>query len=203
MAALMSELGDVVEFMRWTLCKVFRVASRARYVSIALVVLLVVLLLFALSWTLDQRQVEKMQRMQVELVAASRSGGPLQPQEEILNWEAFEGILASADALPSVVQDMIDTGDAAQIEILGGTYAQRVDEGGRFSRAQIVMPVKGNAAAIRRFVTKSLAKHPSLALQNMQMNRDSASANQIEGQVEWHFFSKLPRDGGGYESGAK
>jgi hypothetical protein len=56
-------------------------------------------------------------------------------------------------------------------------------------RHQVQLPVKGEYADIRGFVTEALAELPSLALDAASLQRETASAKEIEGRLQYSLYT--------------
>lgn len=145
---------------------------------------------------LDQRDAYVAQQNRASMQRVSKTLEQTTQQDHSIEWSKFDDLLEDSDALPSTVQKLIDQGDASHVDVLGGTYVHEVDSVGRYARHRITMQVRGAAASVRDWVTKSLTAHPALALQHLQMSREQTAVQVIEAKVEWCLFTKLPVERG-------
>lgn len=91
----------------------------------------------------------------------------------------FPNLATSADWLARVQQAAQRSG----LELQSGEYRLEQRGSERLQRYTIVLPVSGSYAQIRHFVDAALEAVPSLALEDIELRRDSAAAPALEGRV--------------------
>jgi hypothetical protein len=74
------------------------------------------------------------------------------------------------------------------LRLPSGDYRYAPEPGTGLGRYQIVLPVKANYLLVRRFVGAALAELPSLAVDAITLKRDSASAREVEGRVQFSLY---------------
>lgn len=108
--------------------------------------------------------------------------------------KAFDAHLLPHGAIPFVVQDLLDLGEAEGLSMQRGSYRPQVDTAGGFLRYRMTLPVKGAGPAIQRFMKAALRKEKNLALDSVQFKRARIGATDIEARIQWVMLTTLPSD---------
>lgn len=108
---------------------------------------------------------------------------------------AFEGQLLAHDAIPYVVQDLLDLGAAEGLVMQRGSYRPQVDVAGGFLRYRMSLPVKGPGPAIQRFIKAALRKQDNLALNSVHFKRARIGSADVEARIDWILLATVPAGG--------
>lgn len=76
----------------------------------------------------------------------------------------------------------------SQLVLLAGEYRLEQRPGERLQRYAIVLPVRGSYGQIRAFVDGVLADVPSIALDDIEMRRDSAAEAALEARIRFTLY---------------
>jgi Tfp pilus assembly protein PilO len=90
--------------------------------------------------------------------------------------------------LPSITQRIVDEAGEAGLELERGTYGATVSGSGRIVRARLSFPVTGSYPEIREFVSQSLAKIPSGAVDSLRLERKSVGTTEIDAEVSFAVY---------------
>lgn len=133
-------------------------------------------------------------------LAAHRTGQPLaRPVVQASGDEArarlaeFDRYLPSHDDIPQAVGDLLTLAEREGLLAEKGEYRAQAETQGGFLRYRMTLPVKGDAAAVRRFVLAALERQKTLALESVQFKREQAGDAQIEARIQWLLFARLPQ----------
>ena len=108
---------------------------------------------------------------------------PVAPEVAAMN--DFYDQLPPAAALPSLVEQLLSEGARAGVNLESGSYHVE-DTGLGFIRYQIVLPVEGDNPRILGFVWRAMTAMPTLALESLNFQRDTAGA--VQGRAEIRFI---------------
>ncbi|MCL2876153.1 MAG: hypothetical protein FWF12_07675 [Betaproteobacteria bacterium] len=117
---------------------------------------------------------------------------PLPAAVEVSNLEKFERILPAHDDIPELLGDLFELAGEEKLALSRGEYRAQNDDIGQFTRYRMNLPVKGDAAAVQRFIERALAGNRSLVFESVQFKRDRIQTEQIEAQVQWTLVTGLP-----------
>ncbi|WP_153118089.1 hypothetical protein [Rhodocyclus tenuis] len=101
---------------------------------------------------------------------------------------AFEARLLPADDVADVMRDLLTTAQASNLALSRGEYAREEDAAGGFVRVRMSFPLRGEGEAIHAYLLSSLAAHPALALERLQMQRERSDARDFEARIHWVLF---------------
>lgn len=137
-------------------------------------------------------------QLRIDLRTASVAGEttePLlqaRPAAELSNLQKFEQVLPAHEDIPEVLERLFELGVEERLVLSRGEYRAQGDEVGQFVRYRMTMPIKGNAAAVQRFLERALAGNRSLVFESVQFKRDRIQAEQVEAIVQWTLVTGLP-----------
>jgi hypothetical protein len=98
---------------------------------------------------------------------------------------ALQALLVPASRASNVMQDLFDLAQNQGVEVLGSAYSTQPEPQAGLVRLVVNMPLKGSAIAVRHFIESALRAHAALAVQRLQIRRESGRDSVVEAQVEW------------------
>ncbi len=153
------------------------------------------LMVAALAWAVDQRQAkllinanDKVAQFRPAPVANANSVLP----NAAVHIQAFDDFLLEHEAIPSAIQELLRLAGEQKLVALKGEYRATIEAQGEFMRYRMLIPVKGEAQAIRRFMQAALLAQKALALESIQFKRERIDSSEIEAKINWVLFTKLP-----------
>ena len=135
---------------------------------------------------LDEMRLELARQTEIPAHAESRSDDG---RERL---QAFEANLAKYESIPETLESLFHLADEEGLRFQRGEYKIDPDRYGNFIRYRMVLPVKGHAQAIHRFMLAALQAHPSLALSAVQFRREEIGTADIEARVHWVLLTTKP-----------
>ena len=114
-----------------------------------------------------------------------------------LRLRQFENHLLPHDNIPDTLQDLFRLADTENLTLQRGEYKVEPDEPGGFVRYRMILPVKGDAQAIYRFIQSALEAHKALALDSVQFRRERIESKDVEARIQWVLLTRLPAAGAG------
>lgn len=112
-------------------------------------------------------------------------GGPPSTSAQLAN---FYGFFPPLKTLPALLGDLQVSAQHNGLGLDKGEYRLQRDAQFPLMRYQISVPVVGNYAQIRGFISEVLQRIPAAALEDLVMKRESVSAQQLEGRVRFVVF---------------
>lgn len=190
---LLPRLRSVLEAAAWELGRLARRVLRSWGLVGLLAALLGVLAIGLGWWSGDLERQSALLRQRLDKVAAHRMAptppGAGDPEA------GFRARLVSHDDIPVVVQDLLAVARRHQLQVLQADYRAEADDVGGFVRYRIALPVKGVGANLQTFMSEALQEQPALALEALQLRRDTALTRQVEARLHWVLFAALPPSG--------
>jgi hypothetical protein len=110
--------------------------------------------------------------------------------------QAFDNFLLPHDEIPSAIQELLRVAGEQKLIALKGEYRATIESQGEFMRYRMLIPVKGEAQAIRRFMQAAMLSQKALALESIQFKRDRIDSTEIEAKINWVLFTQLPPPSG-------
>jgi hypothetical protein len=104
----------------------------------------------------------------------------------------FQKSLLRYGDIPDALRDLIVLAQKNNLVLSRGEYQMQIDQRGQFMRYQMVLPVRGQAPAVERFILEALLQHKTMALESVQFKREGASAKELEAKVQWVLMVQLP-----------
>lgn len=111
---------------------------------------------------------------------------PLSRNERI---RAFIEFFPARKDVPYWIYQIHTVADKEGIVLERGDYRRPTGEGPLPIPVKITLPVKGSYTQIRRFITATLAEVPTLALDEVSFQRQSARDPKIEAQVRFTLYA--------------
>src|SRR5262249_2272198 len=96
---------------------------------------------------------------------------------------AFYRNLGSRGEAPAALRAVFDAAAAESLVIETGEYRFAREPGSKLVRYQMTLPVRGSYVSIRRFVVRALNEVPGLALDNLDLRRESVASRSVEARV--------------------
>jgi hypothetical protein len=151
----------------------------------------------AAAWVVEQRELRILVALTHQLAAqqdrpsmkAMAEPGKDDGQTRL---QAFEDQLLAHEAIPRVVQDLMNLADDARLSIVRGEYRPQADLQGRFMRYRMTLPVKGDAQAVHGFMHAALRAQRMLALESVQFKRERIDSPEVEARIQWVVLTRLP-----------
>lgn len=85
---------------------------------------------------------------------------------------AFRAVLISPDELEVQQRAVVDAAVRYGLELGRIDYGFENNEAGRFGKATLQMPLRGNYTDFRSFLATALAAHPALAIEDLAIQRN-------------------------------
>lgn len=158
-----------------------------------------------LAWGGQRQQLARSASAQAELAqrlaslahqpVTSQTGsvGKTDATSALARLQRFHQQLLAHEDLPCAVQALLDLGAAQGLLMQRGEYRPQSDSVGGFLRYKMSLPVKGEAAAIHRFVEAGLRQQPALLLDSVRFKRERIAASVIEARIDWVLLVRLPQ----------
>lgn len=184
----------VVRRLAWELRRVWHALLRRFGRAGVGLVTVAILVLCVAGW--ERSQLNALQELRARAMASPAPAPPLQlraqPDDDRLRLAAFDDHVVAHEDVPSVLQDLLHAAEAQGLTITRGDYRAQVDDVGRFVRYRMTMPVKGDSAAVQRFIAAGLHQNKSLALESIQISRERIEVREVQARIQWALLAKLP-----------
>ncbi|NMG32549.1 GspMb/PilO family protein [Aromatoleum evansii] len=102
--------------------------------------------------------------------------------------DAFYAGLPAQPAATSAIDGLYAAAEAEQISLARGEYALAVEQGTDMARYQILLPVRGSYAQLRRFIDAAIAKVPGLSVEDLDLQRKVVSDTELEGRIRMTLY---------------
>jgi hypothetical protein len=120
--------------------------------------------------------------------AADRSPAVDTPALETLP-ELFPSFTQSADDIASILAQARNN----KLMLASAEYQVATDSNSSFTRYQVLLPVKDQYSAIRRFLASVLNSVPNAALQEIHVERPAVDGNILEARIRFELIYRMPR----------
>jgi hypothetical protein len=107
------------------------------------------------------------------------------PQVQLAN---FYGFFAHEEPLTERLARVHATARRLGLEMKRGDYRLNSQPDRKLDRYQMVLPIQGNYAAIRGFVTTVLREQPTLSLEQIVFQRKDIGEGAVDAQVTFTFY---------------
>ena len=144
-------------------------------------------------WASGQHLRTQAREMRQQLEERSRQPRPAPKRPDpsrALN--AFYTELPSPEHIPQIVADLLALAERQHVEPQSAQYRTYVDSNGNYLRYRIVLPVKGNAAAVQSFLLAALHEHRTLALESAAFKRDKIESHDVEVRIQLALLTRIP-----------
>ncbi|MGB8337661.1 MAG: hypothetical protein WCD07_12475 [Burkholderiales bacterium] len=105
---------------------------------------------------------------------------------------AFDVFLLPHNEIPAAIEELLRLAGEQRLVALKGEYRPTIEPQGQFMRYRMLIPVKGEAQAIRHFMQAAMLAQKALALESIQFKRDRIDSTQIEAKINWVLITQLP-----------
>lgn len=102
----------------------------------------------------------------------------------------FEVALPSRLDLPQRVNDLSAVADSLGLVLAKADYRAQVDLAGGLVRYRMAMPLRGPSAKVLSFVQRALDADQALALEGIQIKRDSPASDIVDADLRWVLFAR-------------
>ncbi|MBC8007533.1 MAG: hypothetical protein H7X76_05740 [Prolixibacteraceae bacterium] len=123
---------------------------------------------------------------------AAKQVADTKPVREASPLETFQEQLPGVAQAPAIVRQLHGLAQSAGLTLERGEYRPLPDASARLVRYQIVLPVKGSYAQVRRFLAAAMRDMPGLALDGIGFHRDKLAPDQLEVQLRFTAFLRMP-----------
>jgi hypothetical protein len=120
--------------------------------------------------------------------AAERSPVADTPALETLP-ELFPSFTQSADDIASILTQARNN----KLMLGSAEYQVATESNSSFTRYQVLLPVKDQYSAIRRFLAAVLNNVPNAALQEIHVERPTVDGNILEARIRFELIYRIPR----------
>lgn len=153
--------------------------------------LFILTLLPGFYWMTIKPAHEEAARLAARIEAAGKrpqdaESAPLSRNERI---RAFIDAFPERKNVPYWIHQIHSVADREGIVLERGEYRRPTGEGPLPIPVKITLPVKASYAQIRRFITATLAEVPTLALDEVAFQRQSARDPKIEAQIRFTLYA--------------
>lgn len=100
----------------------------------------------------------------------------------------FYAGLPTQPAATSAIDSLYAAADAEKISLARGEYSLAVEQGTHMARYQILLPVRGSYAQLRRFIDTAIAKVPGLSVEDLDVERKAVSDIELEGRIRMTLY---------------
>jgi hypothetical protein len=114
---------------------------------------------------------------------------PAQPKVQLAD---FYGRLPEVKQAPEIASRLHAYARTAGLTLERGEYRPQPDASGRLIRYQIVLPVNGSYAQVRRFLGEAMHDMPGLALDGISFTRDGPASSQLQTELRFTAFLRKP-----------
>lgn len=155
---------------------------------------LALLITAALLWTLFalplQQRIYEMRAQDAQTltrtitpIIAARASSPVS--------DPLQHYYQSFPSTSGMTQQLVHLHQLAQQEgltLADGRYHSEAMANSGLLRYQLTLPMKGNYPQVRRFLRRALNEFPTLALDRLRLERQSAADDMIEAQLNWVWY---------------
>jgi len=160
--------------------------------GVAGIALVVFSLSYAVSALLPAKQELDGQREQVAQakVRAARAISGVADTTPAGQLRAFYSFLPPQPAAAEWLDKIYAAANKEQVSLLRGEYSLVMDADSGVARYRILFPVKGSYSQIRGFISGALDSVPSLALDDVNFERQRISDGQVDAKVRMTLYLK-------------
>ncbi|WP_374509062.1 hypothetical protein [Niveibacterium sp.] len=105
----------------------------------------------------------------------------------------FRAVLQPDDAKMEVARALWNDAAAAGLQPARVDYRNNPSNAAGFSRFDLTLPVAGPPDVIRQFAFSLLERHPGLALEKIELQREAAVQDQVEAQLAFVLLLEAPK----------
>lgn len=101
---------------------------------------------------------------------------------------AFYRMFPSRDAELDAMAKIYAAAEFWKVELHEGEYRHSQEKSGKLSRLDITLPVKGDYAAIRKFLVQTMVDVPTLSLESVNFRREKIDDPTLESTLRFTLF---------------
>lgn len=158
-----------------------------------IVLAVLALVLYALAVRPLESQARSLRDRVAELESRAgnqrRDAQPARPASQLAMF--YEQLPRVAQA-PDVVRELHAHAQSAGLLLERGEYLPVQEASTKLVRYQIVLPVKGSYPQVRSFLASAMRDMPELALDGIGFQRDKGASAQLEVQLRFTAFLRMP-----------
>jgi hypothetical protein len=177
----------------WVARAVLRRVGVLGAVWCGILIVILVLMVFLLVQARKISELKMPSLIVADLTTQDPSGAVVSMDSEL---SEFQNYLLNYADIPNALSDLIALAQANNLVLSRGEYQIALDARGKFIRYQMILPVRGEAIAVERFILEALAQHKTMALESVQFKREERSSKELEAKVQWVLLTQLPRVAG-------
>lgn len=134
-----------------------------------------------------ERAQQHVQRAQAQAAAVLRGELRIEPPPA-RQLDDFFARLPAQPAATSAIDGLYAAADAEKISLARGEYSLAVEQGTHMARYQILLPVRGSYAQLRRFIDAAIAQVPGLSVEDIDLQRKEVSATEVDGRIRMTLY---------------
>jgi Tfp pilus assembly protein PilO len=104
--------------------------------------------------------------------------------------QTFLAQLPAAEQVPQFIGGVHRLARAAGVQIERAEYRAPVLASGQVLRSQVVLPLTGSYPGITRWLGQVLSQHPSAAIDELSLQRDTAATEPVRARVVLSHYSR-------------
>ncbi len=105
--------------------------------------------------------------------------------------QTFLAQLPAAEQVPQFIEGVHRLAQAAGLQIDRAEYRAPVLASGQVLRSQIVLPLTGSYPGITRWLGQVLSQHPSAAIDELSLQRETAAGEPVRARVVLSHYSRV------------
>lgn len=154
------------------------------------VVLTICAILFYLTWNAPAEHrmhamATHVASMRTAVGQRTKSWVPESPRAAI---QTFYRALPPEAAIPDLMEKIFDAAYDADLAVENGEFKLLRQKDTAFSRYEIVLPVQGRYADIRKFANRVLQEIPSAALEDISFSREDVKNPEVDAKVRFTLY---------------
>jgi hypothetical protein len=136
-------------------------------------------------------ETEDLARFEAQLAKASVPGAALRNPTDAIGAVADQ--LPPAERMPTFIQDVQERAQRGGVRIDRTEYRVQSALGKRALRLQLVLPAHGTYPQLRGWLESLLHQHPSAALDELTLRRETEGSVQLESHVVFSYYCQAVR----------
>lgn len=109
----------------------------------------------------------------------------LDPAEQLVEFYRFFPI---EQTIPDAIARIHLAATQNNLSLESGEYHLSRDSGGRLARYEILLPLRGGYAQVRKFIAQTLAEAPNLSLDALTIGRQKAGDPLVDAQIRFTLY---------------
>ncbi|AOJ09953.1 hypothetical protein [Burkholderia mayonis] len=182
-------LRDMLLTLRFETRRVFGLPGLVGVLMLSVAVAMEVAMIGVKSDTRELRASAQLARTASTHSSANGGGAAANAPAVAASPDWFPEFAQSADDIASIFAAASDS----SLTIGSAEYQVAADPGARFTRYQVLLPVKDRYSTIRRFLASVLNDVPNAALQEIHVERPSVDGNVLDARVRIELIYRAAR----------